>query len=180
MTIGTDPIPAKPGFEGFRFRRPTGADHPAIVTRIDEWWGGRRLHVLLPRLWLQHFTGTSWIAESEAGALAGFLVGFISPDDPALGYVHMVATDPNQRRRGLGRELYRCFLDDVATRGVREVRAITWPGNRGSVAFHRSIGFEPVAGAGSQNIYGTAAFADYDYPGEDRVVFRLRMPDALR
>jgi L-amino acid N-acyltransferase YncA len=94
--------------------------------------------------------------------------------------VHMVASDPNQRRRGLGRELYRRFLDDVATRGVREVQAITWPGNRGSVAFHRSIGFEPVAGPGSQNIYGTAAFADYDYPGEDRVVFRLRMPDTPR
>jgi hypothetical protein len=60
------------------------------------------------------------------------------------------------------------------------VQAITWPGNRGSVAFHRSIGFEPVAGPGSQNIYGTAAFADYDYPGEDRVVFRLWMPDTPR
>lgn len=157
------------------FRRPTEADHGTIVARIDEWWGGRRLHHLLPRLWLQHFTGTSWVAETASGGLAGFLIGFVSPDDPAVAYVHMVATDPNRRRRGLGRQLYERFFDDVGARGVSEVRAITWPGNRGSVAFHRSVGFEPIAGPGSQNIYGTPAFADYDYPGEDRVVFRRRL-----
>lgn len=175
MTTGADTTSAASSLDGLRFRRPTEADHADIVTRVDEWWGGRRLHELLPRLWLQHFTGTSWLAETASGALAGFLVGFVSPDDPAAGYVHMVATDPNQRRRGLGRELYRQFLDDVAARGVREVRAITWPGNRGSVAFHRSMGFEPVTGPASQSIYGTPAFADYDYPGEDRVVFRMRL-----
>ena len=163
-----------------RFRRPTEADHAAIVTSVDEWWGGRRLHDLLPRLWLQHFTGTSWIAESEAGGVVGFLVGFVSPDDPTVGYVHMVGADPNHRRRGLGRELYERFIDDVAGRGVREVRAITWPGNRASVAFHRAIGFEPLDGPGSQRIYGTPAFPDYDYPGEDRALFRRRIDGPRR
>lgn len=160
-----------------RFRRPTEADHLRIVGLVDEWWGGRRLHDLLPRLWLQHFSGTSWIAEADPGSgrVAGFLVGFVSPDDPLVGYVHMVATDPNRRRRGLGRALYQRFFDDVAGRGVREVRAVTWPGNRASIEFHRSIGFEPIAGPGSQSIYGTPAFVDYDYPGEDRVVFRRRL-----
>ena len=160
---------------GVRFRRPTEADHAAVVTRVDEWWGGRRLHDLLPRLWFQHFTGTSWIAETADGALAGFLVGFVSPDDPREAYVHMIATDPNRRRKGLGAELYRRFFDDARTRGAGEIRAITWPGNRASIEFHRALGFEPVAGPGSQSIYGTAAFADYDYPGEDRVVFRRQL-----
>jgi ribosomal protein S18 acetylase RimI-like enzyme len=153
------------------FRRPTEADHSAIVGLVDEWWGGRRLHELLPRLWFQHFTGTSWIAETEAGRPAGFLVGFISPDDPSTAYVHMVATSPNHRRQGLGERLYQRFFDDVAGRGVRRVRAITWPGNRASVNFHQAIGFRIVDGAGSQNLYGVTAFADYDYPGEDRVIF---------
>jgi GNAT superfamily N-acetyltransferase len=161
-----------PGLTGLRFRRPTEADHGPVVTSVDHWWGGRRLHALLPRLWFQHFTGTSWIAEAEDGAIAGFLVGFVSPDDPAVAYIHMIGTDPNRRRRGLAAELYRRFVDDVRARGAREVRAITWPGNRVSVAFHRALGFEPVGGPGSSNIYGTTAFADYDYPGEDRVVFR--------
>lgn len=158
-----------------RFRRPTEADHPGIVTRIDHWWGGRRLHDLLPRLWFQHFTGTSWIAERPDGTVVGFLVGFVSPDRPAVAYVHMIGTDPNLRRKGIGDELYRRFFDDVRSRGVDEVLAITWPGNRGSVEFHRALGFEPDAGPGSRNIYGTAAFADYDYPGEDRVVLRRQL-----
>jgi ribosomal protein S18 acetylase RimI-like enzyme len=162
-----------------RFRRPTESDHAIVVTRVDHWWGGRRLHDLLPRLWFQHFTGTSWIAETPDGAIAGFLVGFVSPDHPTLAYVHMVATDPNIRRKGLGADLYRRFFDDVRARGVEEVRAITWPGNRVSVVFHRAMGFEPVDGPGSQNIYGTTAFADYDYPGEDRVVFRRRLDAAV-
>lgn len=157
---------------GVRFRRPTEADHGAVVGVVDEWWGGRRLHDLLPRLWFQHFTGTSWIAETDDGSLAGFLVGFVSPDDPRLAYVHMIATDPNRRRKGLGADLYRQFLDDVRSRGVEEVQAITWPGNRASVGFHLALGFEPVRGPGARNLYGTTAFPDYDYPGEDRVLFR--------
>jgi ribosomal protein S18 acetylase RimI-like enzyme len=162
------------------FRRPTEADHATIVTRVDHWWSGRRLHDLLPRLWFQHFTGTSWIAELPDGSVAGFLVGFISPDDRTLAYVHMIGTDPNRRRKGLGTELYRRFLDDVRSRGVEEVRAITWPGNRVSVAFHGAVGFEPMGGPGSRNIYGTTAFPDYDYPGEDRAVLRIRLDSAGR
>ncbi len=154
-----------------RFRRPVEADHAAVVRVVDEWWGGRRLHDLLPRLWFQHFTGTSWIAETESGRLAGFLVGFRSPDRSDEAYIHMVAADPNLRGRGIGRALYERFFDEMRTRGVRRVKAITWPGNRVSVGFHTAMGFRPVEGPGSQRLYGTPAFADYDYPGEDRVLF---------
>jgi ribosomal protein S18 acetylase RimI-like enzyme len=162
-----------------RFRRPTEADHRTIVGLVDEWWGGRRIHHLLPRLWFQHFTGTSWLAETEAGRPMGFLVGFISPDDPSIAYIHMIGIDPSVRRRGLGRELYRRFFYDVGARGVVRVRAITWPGNRLSVGFHTGLGFQPIDGPGSQNLYGTLAFADYDFQGDDRAVFerRLTAPD---
>ncbi len=156
---------------GVGFRRPTEADHRAMVSVVDEWWGGRRLHELLPRLWLQHFTGTSWIAEDDGGRLVGFLVGFVSPDHPDVAYCHMIATDPNARRAGLGRALYERFFEDARGRGCTTAKAITWPGNRTSVAFHRRMGFEPEAGEGSQVLYGTPAYPDYDSEGEDRVAF---------
>jgi ribosomal protein S18 acetylase RimI-like enzyme len=166
---------------GVRFRRPTEADHAPIVSLVDEWWGGgRRMSGFLQRLWFQHFTGTSWIAEDDEGVLLGFLIGFISPDDPEVGYVKMIATNPNRRRRGLGRSLYRRFFDDVAARGVRRVEAITWPGNRQSVAFHRSVGFRLKDGPGTQNLYGSPAFPDYDGDGEDRVVFMLDLKITAR
>jgi ribosomal protein S18 acetylase RimI-like enzyme len=154
-----------------RFRRPTEADHATIVGIVDEWWGGRQMHQLLPRLWFQHFTATSWVAATDSGRPAGFLVGFVSADDPTTAYVHMIGTDPNHRRHGLGRALYQLFIDDVQARGATRVRAITWPGNRVSVGFHEALGFRPTDGDGSQNLYGTLAFPDYDGPGDDRVVF---------
>jgi ribosomal protein S18 acetylase RimI-like enzyme len=155
------------------FRHPTEADHARIVGLVDEWWGGRRMRALLPRLWFQHFTSTSWIAEDDAGRLAGFVIAFISQDDPTTGYVHMVGADPNRRRAGIGRALYRQVFDDFAARGVHRVNAITWPGDRQSVAFHGSIGFRVDDGPGTQNLYGTPAYADYDGDGDDRVVFTL-------
>lgn len=157
------------------FRRPVEDDHRRLVGVVDDWWGGRKLSHLLPRLWLQFFTGTSWIAESADGELGGFLIGFVSPDDPSVGYVHMIGTNPNLRRRGLGRELYRHYCDDVAARGVREVRAITWAGNRVSIGFHTAIGFRVDDGPGTQRLYGTTAYPDYEGDGLDMVVFRKRL-----
>ena len=159
--------------EDIVYRRPTEDDHPIIVGVVDEWWGGRHVHEYLPRLWLQHFTGTSWVAEGPDGRLAGFLIGFISPDHPDRAHVHMIATDPNRRRRGIGRELVRRFSSDVAAAGVRRVTAVTWPGNRTSLSFHRGIGFRVDDGPGSTPIYGTPAFPDYDYDRDDRVVLIL-------
>ncbi len=156
---------------GLRFRRPTEADHPAVVAVVDEWWGGRKLHQLLPRLWFEHFSSTSWIVETEDGRLAGFLIGFVSPDRPAEAYVHMIATNPNLRRRGAGRALYERFFDDARARGARRVKATTWPGNRVSIGFHRAIGFAIDDGPGTTPTYGTPAHVDHDGPGEDRVVF---------
>ena len=155
-----------------RLRRPTEADHARLIRVVDDWWGGRKLRHLLPRLWLQHFTSTSWIAETADGTLAGFLIGFASPDDPSVGYVHMAATSPNRRRRGLGRQLYDAFADDMRARGVREIRAITWAGNRVSIGFHTALGFQVDDGPGTQRVYGAMAYPNYEGDGEDIVVLR--------
>ena len=156
---------------GFRLRRPVEADHRRLVGQLDDWWGGRRLHPLFLRMWFQHFTGTSWVAEDVEGTPIGFLVGFISPDHPDRAFIHLVATSPNHRHRGLGRTLYEQFFDDVTRRGVRRVDAVTWPGNRASVSFHQAMGFSLDDGPGTQRLYGTPAYPDYEADGDDRVVF---------
>ena len=157
--------------DDIRFRRPVEADHPRLIGQVDDWWGGRGVHAMLPRVWFQHFNGTSWVAEDADGRLVGFLVGFMSPEHPDRAYIHMVGTSPNHRRSGLGRRLYERFFEDVRARGAQRVTAITWPGNRISVGFHRAMGFTPADGPGTQNLYGTPAYPDYDADGDDRVVF---------
>jgi ribosomal protein S18 acetylase RimI-like enzyme len=160
-----------PDLDSLTFRRPDETDYSEIVEVVDEWWGGRKMRALLPRLWFQHFTGTSWVLEAPNGRLAGFIVAFISQDAPSTGYVHMVATDPNWRRAGIGRRLYERLFEDLRGRGVQRVMAITWPGNRTSVAFHTALGFRIDDGPGTQRLYGTPAHPDYDGYGEERVVF---------
>jgi len=48
---------------------------------------------------------------------------------------------------------------------------ITWAGNAISIGFHTAMGFRIVDGPGTDTILGITAFPNYDYPGEDRVVF---------
>jgi GNAT superfamily N-acetyltransferase len=158
------------GVEDIVFRRPVEADYPGLVRVMNDWWGDRKMDFLLPRLWLQHFTGTSWLAETADGGLAGFLVGFHSPDHPEVAYCRLIGTNPNLRRRGLGRRLYEHLFDDARRAGRHEIRAITWPGNRSSIAFHRALGFDLVDGPGAQNLYGVPAFAGYDFEREDRAI----------
>ena len=135
-------------------------DHVRIVAVVDDWWGGRRMSALVPALFLEHFAGTSYVAETEEGDLAGFLIGFRSQDRPEEAYVHFVGVHPDQRGGGLGRELHDRFAAQVAADGVRRVRCVTSTVNTDSVAFHTRIGFRvegtdaPVAADGVDDVAG--------------------------
>ena len=154
-----------------RFRRPTEADHAWLVRQVNEWWGDRSTHHRLPRAWFRHFAGTSWVAVDERERIVAFLVGFVSPDRPGEAVIHMIGTSPNHRRQGIGSALYDRFFEDVRGRGARRAIATVPPGERGAIDFHRALGFAPEGGDGTQNLYGTPAFADYDADGADRAVF---------
>ncbi len=121
---------------------------------------------LLPRLFLQHFTATSTVAETPQGDIAGFLVGFVSQDHPEVGYIHFVGVHPQCRGEGLGARLYERAFEDFRSRGCAVVKAVTSPVNTGSLAFHEAMGFTRVPDPSS----GGDVWTDYDGPGGDRVV----------
>jgi ribosomal protein S18 acetylase RimI-like enzyme len=146
-------------------RHAEPADHATVVAVVDDWWGGRAMAAMLPRLFFVHFRPTSFVVESE-GRLVGFLCGFVSQTYDDEAYVHFVGVDPAFRGRGVARLLYDWFVRAVSAEGRTVVRAVTSPVNTASVAFHRSLGFaaEPAP-------------AGYDGPGEDRVRLTLRVAD---
>ena len=144
----------------FAIRRATLDDHAAVVGVVDQWWGGRRMAALLPSLFFEHFAGTSLIVEDANGDLAGFLVGFDSPDHPGESYVHFVGVRPDLRGHGLGRDLHDRFAHDAVARAIATVRCVTSTANEASVAFHTGIGFvidgvdEPVEVDGVDDVVG--------------------------
>jgi ribosomal protein S18 acetylase RimI-like enzyme len=142
-------------------RRAEPADYPRVHAVIDEWWGGRPMGAMLPKLFFVHFRDTSFIAEDGEGALVGFLCGFRSQTFEDEAYVHFVGVDPTRREAGIGRALYERFFAAVQDRSV--VRAVTAPVNERSIAFHRALGFELER-----------VDDDYDGRGEARVLLRLR------
>lgn len=157
------------------WRHPLETDHARLVTTVDDWYGGRRVHAAVGRFLIRHFASTSLLAETADGRLAGYLIGLVSPDRPAEAFVHTAAVNPNLRRMGIGRELYRRFEVLAAARGAGELIVHVWPGDPIAVAFHRALGFLPDEGDGSMRLYGTVAYPDYDFPGEDRAVFTRRI-----
>lgn len=124
--------------------------------------------MLVPRLFLQHFAGTSFVIERD-GAFLGFLVGFVSQDHPEQAYIHFVGVDPAQRRGGVARRLYEAFFDIVRQAGCTTVKCVTSPVNTGSVGFHRRMGFSLVPG--DHEVDGLPVHSDYDGLGQDRVCF---------
>jgi L-amino acid N-acyltransferase YncA len=146
------------------WRRPDPSDHARIVAVVDDWWGGRAMAAMLPRLFIDHFAQTSYVVEDADGRLAGFAVAFLSPDDVQTAYVHFIGVDPALRGSGLGRELYARVAREAKAAGRSRIAAVTSPVNTTSLAFHAALGFEigPVV-------------PDYDGPGEDRVPMTLTL-----
>jgi len=144
------------------------ADYDRIVGVMDDWWG-RPVAAGLQRLFLDHFAGTSLIAETSAepgatAGLVGFAVGFFSDSRPGEAYIHYAGVAPPFRRSGLARKLYEEFFTFARGGGRRTVRAITSPENLTSIAFHTSMGFTL-----------SGPVRDYDGPGRDRVQFERRL-----
>jgi len=135
------------------------SDYGRVIQHLNEWWGGREMAPMLPRLFFIHFESTSFVADREDGTLAGFLIGFLSQTDDDTAYVHFIGVAPDERGSGLGRELYERFFDAARASGRSVVRCVTSPENTASLAFHDALGFEREGVA-----------EDYDGAGSSRVL----------
>lgn len=138
-------------------------DYDRIAPLVDEWWGGRAMIDMLPRLFFVHFAETTFVAE-DGPDLAGFLAGFLSQSRPDEAYIHFAGVSPEHRGAGVGRMLYERFFAVARGRSRTVVRCVTSPVNERSVAFHRALGFD----------VSTVA-PGYDGRGGDRVLMWKRL-----
>lgn len=150
-------------------RHASPNDYAPVIAVLDEWWGGRAMTDMVPRLFFTKFRPTSFVIErpgdDAAPGIRAFLCGFVSETDPADAYIHFVGVHPDERGTGVGRRLYERFFAEVTALGCARVNCVTGPVNTGSVAFHTAMGFS------------SKVVADYDGRGNDRVVFERRLDD---
>ncbi|RAS87272.1 GNAT family N-acetyltransferase [Priestia endophytica] len=118
-----------------------GSDYYVISPLINDWWNGRKMSDMLPKLFFDHFKNTSFIAEEE-GEIIGFLIGFLSQSYSNEAYIHFVGIHPEHRGKGIGRQLYNQFFDVIKQHGRSIIRCVTSPVNKDSIAYHTKMGFE--------------------------------------
>ncbi len=141
------------------------ADFDEIIAVVDDWWGRPVSHAV-PRLFLDHFYNTSFVVH-EQNRLVAFLIGFLSPSQNHVAYIHFVGVAPGARKQGYAAKLYQDFFNVAVANGRSEVHAITVPINTRSIEFHRRLGFsisDPVEG--------------YNQPGQQHIVFKKKLQGA--
>jgi predicted GNAT superfamily acetyltransferase len=151
-------------------RHAEPSDYQPIIAVVNDWWAGRQMSDMLPKLFFVHFQTTSFVAEQD-GKIVGFVTGFVSQTFPEEAYIHFVGVNPMSRKSGLARVLYERFFTTVQNLGCCTVRCVTSPVNKDSIAFHRSMGFSAETNVSEKTIDGISVFEGYDGQGEDRLLF---------
>ncbi len=133
--------------------RARDTDLAEILEDYPRFWGDREgPRALHHPMFVIEFGDTAFVARRADGQI-------VAPTRDA--YVHFVAVRDDARGLGLARRLYETFTEVATARGAGAVKAITSPGNEGSLAFHRALGFT------------LTLVEDYGGAGQARVVMRM-------
>ena len=148
----------------------TKADFDQIINDIADFWGNDRTLSRHNHIFYYEFGNTAYVVK-EGEKVIGYLLGFFSQTTPTA-YVQFIGVRQSHQKKGIGRRLYEHFTDIARERGCEELKAVTSPTNKGSVAFHRSIGMEQY---GEPDEDGTPVIRDYGGPGIHRVLFKKKI-----
>ena len=135
------------------------SDYDLIITELNDWWGGRNMTDMLPRLFFNHFSPTSFAVKDQE-LILGFIVGFVSQKNPQLAYVHFIGVNPKVRNKKIGKKLYERFFEAVKKTGATAVECVTSIENKRSINFHKNLGFKIKNGNNEMN--GISYFENYD------------------
>lgn len=91
-----------------------------------------------------------------------YIFGFVTPD--GIGYVHLIATQTTPAASVSDVACTQPSLKQPNVHRASRLKAITSVENTGSIAFHRSLGFD------------TKIVDDYNGPGRDMAVFHRDLP----
>src|SRR3954469_13621699 len=127
--------------------------------------GGWDLDTLRNRESTKWFDPDGFLLHEEDGRLAGFCWTKIHADEnPPLGEIYVIASDPDFEGKGLGRRLVLAGLDWLTGKGLTTGMLYVDAANKGAVHLYESLGF-PVDHIDRAYVGGAAAGAT-TYPVE--------------
>lgn len=104
--------------------------------------GGWNRETLESRMAQPWFDPNGFIIHEVDGRIAGFCWTKVDPAvDPSLGEIYVIAVDPDFHGRGLGSELVRAGLDNMARRGITEAMLFVDAENQPAVEMYERLGF---------------------------------------
>jgi len=121
-------------------------------------------------IFTKFFKQTSLVFEDN-GEIKGFLLGFISQEDPEDSYIHLLCINNDLRGQNLGSNLVDEFIKIVSSYGCRKVFLICKPFNKVAIKFYTKIGFLSLESDETTKIDGFNVFKNYDGPNDDKIVF---------
>jgi ribosomal protein S18 acetylase RimI-like enzyme len=122
-------------------------------------------------IFTKFFKSTSLVAELPSGGIGGFILGFISQENPEEAYIHLLCVDPKMRGKHVGRKLVEKFIGEVTLRECKKICLITKPINWNSISFYKKLGFLEDKSQETINILGVNAVKNYNGMGQHMVVF---------
>ena len=148
----------------------TKADFDQIIADIVDFWGNDRTLSRHNHIFYYEFGNTAFVIK-EGDKVLGYLLGLFSQTSPTA-YVQFIGVRQSHQKKGIGRKLYEYFIDIARKNGCKELKAVTSPTNKGSIAFHKNIGMKLY---GEPDKDGTPVIKDYGGPGIDRVLFKKKI-----
>ncbi len=121
-------------------------------------------------IFTKFFKKTSLILELEDDKVIGFILGFISQDNPQEGYIHLLCVIPPWRNKGLAKALVDEFLNILREKGCKRVYLITSPGNKKALNFYDKMGFKIDNKGKEIVINGVKTIKNYNGPGEHKLI----------
>jgi L-2,4-diaminobutyric acid acetyltransferase len=118
-------------------------------------------------LWFRDFAATSAVARIN-GAVAGFVTGYLRPEQPDTLMVWQVAVAGEARGRGLAAAMLDALCDRVP--GVEHVEATVTPGNTGSIALFTRFAERHSAPLARRELFGSDLLGDGHEP---EILYRI-------
>jgi ribosomal protein S18 acetylase RimI-like enzyme len=121
-------------------------------------------------IFTKFFKNTSLVVEDN-GVIKGFILGFISQDEPKKSYVHLLCVEHSLRGQNIASNLIDEFIKIVSAYSCSEVFLICKPSNKRALKFYNKIGFVSLKSNRTVKVENFNLFIDYDGPKDDKIVF---------